>query len=144
MRPHTPRDTPRDFDRLDEYFSKKAKRLLGCKKHTWEKVGFLDLVKYVTIKSSSDKAQWGGLKRIAKKAMVGNCEDCLVQQIWLSRPKYLVSYGHDLAYWVERNRRRLPDDIRHTWIPQRRYQDRKDFRKNKRRLERTIVKWKTK
>jgi uracil-DNA glycosylase len=130
------------FDALDGYFSQKAKRLLQCKEHMWENVGFLDLVKCVTIKAKSDKNQWGGLKRIPKEAIIGNCEDYLMQQIWFYRPKLLISYGQDATHWIERNRRRLPEDIRCTWIPQRRYQKTKDFRKHKLRLEREIIKWK--
>lgn len=129
-RPHT------YFRNLNRYFSRRAKRLLQCKKYIWEKAVFLDLAKCAT------SPQWTALKRIPREAMIGNCEDYLMQQIWLYRPKLFISCGQDTRHWIERNRHRIPSNMRITWL-RTRYQKTEDLRKHQRRLEREIVDWKT-
>jgi hypothetical protein len=124
------------FQRLNRYFSKEAKRLLQCE-HVWERALFLDLVKCGT------SPQWTALERIPREAMIGNCEDYLMHQIKLYQPKLFISCGQDTRHWIERNRHRIPRNMRTTWLKTR-YQKTKDLREHQHRLEREIAKWKRK
>jgi hypothetical protein len=123
------------FKNLNRYFSRRAKRLLQCKKYIWEKALFLDLVKCAT------SPPWSRLKPIRREAMIGNCEDYLMQQIRLYRPEFFISCGQDTRHWIERNRHRVPSNMRMTWLKTR-FQNTEDLRNHRRRLEREIVKWK--
>jgi uracil-DNA glycosylase len=123
------------FRKLNRYFSREAKRVLQCDKYIWEKALFLDLVKCAT------SPPWSRLKPIRREAMIGNCEDYLMRQIKLYRPEFFISCGQDTTRWFQRNKHRIPSDMPIIQLKTR-FQKTQDLRRQKRRLEREIVKWK--
>jgi uracil-DNA glycosylase len=121
------------FKKLNRCFSRKAKRLLQCKKYVWEKALFLDLVKCGT------SPEWSRLEPIPREVMIGNCEDYLMQQIKLYQPTLFISCGQDTRHWIERNQRQ--SNVQITSLKTR-FQNAEKLREQRRRLEREIVKWK--
>ena len=62
----------------------------------WKKVGYLDLVKCVTVK---EKEQWSALPPSKKKKIIENCRNLLEQQLTLYQPKLIIAYGKDVGDW---------------------------------------------
>jgi hypothetical protein len=88
----------RYFDEVKRFFDEDLIRTkLGITRNLWGKVGYLDLVKCVTIANKTE--QWNGLKTSEKKRIVDNCQCFLEQQLNLYQPKLIVAYGKDVGVW---------------------------------------------
>jgi uracil-DNA glycosylase len=88
----------RYFDELKRFFDEDLIRTkLGITRNLWDKVGYLDLVKCVTIANKTE--QWNGLKTSEKKKIVDNCQCFLEQQLNFYQPKLIVAYGKDVGVW---------------------------------------------
>jgi len=121
----------RFFDEIKRFFDDNLIRTkLGIRRSPWEEVGHLDLVKCVTIASKNE--QWNGLKTSKKRKIIVNCQDFLIQQLALYRPKLIVAYGKDVGAWFGEgdvsyneefsfllNVRRLGFQYRVIFVPQR-------------------------
>lgn len=98
----------RFFKAIAQCFDGEAKKAIGWTRSPWDHVRFLDLVKCVTVKRVNRRGkkrqqQWSGIKHIHKEVMIGNCQNYLIQQLKLYRPKLIVAYGLETIKWFKRN-----------------------------------------
>jgi len=85
------------FNDIARFFNdNEIKAKLKIVENVWEEVGYLDLVKCVTLRKNK---QWHALPRSAKNKIVKNCQSFLEQQLALYQPKLIIAYGRDVGDW---------------------------------------------
>jgi len=84
------------FTKLEKFFHGEAKTALNWVKTPWEKVGFTDLTKCPT---RNEKGQWTQLKTNQKRRIIANCQQYLIEQIDIIKPRAILAYGADVCKW---------------------------------------------
>ena len=90
------RSTTTYFAKVAPFFNGAVKGLLGWEKSPWEKIGVLDLVKCTTI---GKNGQWSKMGKYLQDHILGNCEEFLIKQLRIYRPRILIPYGVPVCEW---------------------------------------------
>jgi len=100
------RSTYKYFSKIAPFFSGAVKGLLGWEKSPWEKVGVLDLVKCTTIRKDG---QWNKMRQCQKDYILRNCEEFIIKQLRIYKPKIIIPYGVHVCEWLA-NHLNIPYD----------------------------------
>ncbi len=85
------------FKNLAKLFNEDAKLALNWLNTPWEKVGFIDMVKCPT---RYNDGQWTSIKPESRqKKIISNCENYLIKQLEILKPKTIMAYGADVCRW---------------------------------------------
>jgi uracil-DNA glycosylase len=90
------------FNELERFFEGKVREKMHWVNSPWEKVGYLDIVKCPT-RPLNGQGQWSKLPQKMQRIIISNCEDYLIEQLSLYKPRIIIAYGADVGRWFSKH-----------------------------------------